>query len=216
MSDFDPLEKFKEGEEFARKVYLRKTRKTIGIFYLLISTYIPVSIGLSVAYSYFLINTPFSYLMRVVIYSPLIYIFYIIFSSILLFRLRKIPEIMKKIREINVNRSGLNKAFFSKPFYFFFSIGTILLLSYGTIVLGGEVGKILGIMENFIILLLIIKYFHSVFSMLKVDKPSKEDYIALIGAIIGFSFGTLVTPYFFLVFSASWMYAGLSILKKYW
>ncbi len=204
MSDFDPLEKFKEGEEFARKVYLRKTRKTIGIFYLLISTYIPLSFGLSIAYSYFLINTPFSYLMRVVIYSPLIYIFYIIFSSILLFRLRKIPEIMKKIRDINVNRSGLNRAF-SKPFYFFLSIGAVSLLNYGAIALGGEIGNILGIMENFVILLLIIRYFHSVFSMLKVDKLSKEDYIALIGAIIGFSLGTLVTPY-----------AGLSILKKYW
>ncbi|QIW23574.1 hypothetical protein EWF20_04980 [Sulfolobus sp. S-194] len=213
MSDFDPIEEFRKGEEFARKVYLRKARKTIGLFYLIISTYIPLSIGLSVAYSYFLINIPFSYLIRAVIYSPLIYVLYIIFSSILLFKLRKIPEIMKKINEIN--RTRFNRVLFSKPFYFFLSIGTILLLNYATVIVGGEIGEILGTMENFIILLLIIKYFHSVFSMLKVDKPSKEDYIALIGAIIGFSFGTFVSTYFFLIFSVSWLYAGLSILKKY-
>jgi hypothetical protein len=217
MTDFDPLEKFKESEEYARKAYLRQVRKIIGSFYLLISTYVPLSFALDLTYTYFFNNTSIlSLILKYTINSPIIYVTYIIFAFALIFKLRKIPKVMTRIMEIDAKSTKIKRTLYSNLFYFFFWIGIILLLSYTTYAIKGEIGIILGETENFVILLLIIRYFYSIFSLLKVDRPSKEDYIALIGAIIGFVGGTLISPFLFFVFSVSWMYAGLNIIRKYW
>ena len=50
MSDFNSLQRFIEGSEMARRVYLRQVRRIIGLFYLLISTYVPLMFGLTLIY----------------------------------------------------------------------------------------------------------------------------------------------------------------------
>jgi len=217
MSDFNSLQRFIEGSEMARRVYLRQVRRIIGLFYLLISTYVPLMFGLTLIYLNFHTSlTIIDPVIQIIIYSPLVYSIYIIFSSILLFKLRKIPSVMKKIREIKSNKPRTSKIFYSSYFYYFLSIGIVSSLGLYALLVGGEVGEVVEIVENFLILLLIIKYFYYLFSLLEVDKWDKEDYIALIGAIIGFIGGTVFNSYLFFVFSISWMYAGLSLLRKNW
>ncbi|WP_054846130.1 hypothetical protein [Sulfuracidifex tepidarius] len=211
--DKDHFSVLREGEEFARKVYLRKVRLSIGIFYLFVSTYLPLELGLELAYLYLFSKVPLvSTFLHVFIFSPALYAIYVLVSSSLLLKLNRIPSVMERIKKLRENGrpkrlSGLTYARLS-----IIGVTISYLLSW---VIQGETGELIGNIGNLFVLLAIIWYFHKIFSVLNVDKPSVPDYLALAGAVIGLVGGTFIGIIPFLIFFASWASAWIYIILKY-
>ncbi|WP_054838829.1 hypothetical protein [Sulfuracidifex metallicus] len=144
--------------------------------------------------------------------------------SILIYRLKKIPLVLEKIQEIKKREPPKRLRKFSRLLASSFSPLTylptviylvVVLALLDVLPLNKELSNIIGNIVNLSILILILLYFHKIFSQLNVDKPRVEDFIAIAGAIVGF-IGGIFNPYFFFVFSFSWMIAGLSIVRKFW
>ncbi|MCY0849838.1 hypothetical protein [Sulfuracidifex metallicus] len=225
MNDQDPLSGFHESESIARKAYFRLARKNIGITYLVVSTYVPLIYVLSIIYLDFSERSPFlSQIAWELTHSPFIYITYMLIVYILIYRLKKIPLVLERIQEIKKRESPKRLRKVSRLLVLSFSPLTYLpTLIYLVVVLAlldvlplnKELSNIIGNIVNLSILILILLYFHKIFSQLNVDKPRVEDFVAIAGAIVGF-IGGIFNPYFFFVFSFSWMVAGLSIVRKFW
>ncbi len=225
MNDQDPLSGFHESESIARKAYFRLARKNIGITYLVVSTYVPLIYVLSIIYLDFSKSSPFlSQIAWELTHSPFIYITYMLIVSILIYRLKKIPLVLERIQEIKKTEppkrtrkvSRLLTSSFSPLTYLPTVIYLVVALTLLNVLpLNKELSNIIGNIVNLSILILILLYFHKIFSQLNVDKPRVEDFIAIAGVMIGF-IGGIFNPYFFFVFSFSWMIAGLSIVRKFW
>ena len=195
-------ENFLEANEIARKIYYLKFKKYIGIIYLIVGAYVPITIAVSV-----ILRTPLpSYVST--------------YLSAGIFILGLIPVIFlnTKLLELYKIINKLNKIIYKRDIYSII-YNIIMKILIGLIIVWGflyniGIGRDIIVLGGDIIVFLIIElWLYYTFFRLKF-KISLEDWLAIlspVGLIL-----QIICPYSVLIFASIWIFSGVvSMVRAY-
>jgi hypothetical protein len=188
-------ENFLEANEIARKIYYLKFKKYIGIIYLIVGAYVPITLAVSV-------------ILRINTNPSLSYL------STGMFILDLIPVIFlnTKLLELYKIINKLNKIIYKRRDIYSIIYDIIMKILIGLVIVCGFLYNI-GIGGDLIVFWIIELWLFYTFFRLKF-KISLEDWLAIlspVGLIL-----QIIYPYSVLIFASIWIFSGVvSMVRAY-
>jgi uncharacterized membrane protein YeaQ/YmgE (transglycosylase-associated protein family) len=189
-------ENFLEANEIARKIYYLKFKKYIGIIYLIVGAYVPITLAVSV-------------ILRINTNPSLSYLF----TGMFILDLIPVIFLNTKLLELYKIINKLNKIIYKRDIYSII-YNIIMTILIGLVIVCGFLYNInLGICGDLIAFWILELWLSYTFFRLKF-KISLEDWLAIIspvGLIL-----QIIYPYSVLIFASIWIFSGVvSMVRAY-
>jgi hypothetical protein len=200
----DPIRLLKESEALAYRLYTREIRRRIGIFYLLVASYVPIVFlmekffdKLPVAHNDVLEMLAVSYFWFIMVVT----------IGFLIFRTARIEVAVTRLAYLKSFRRPRRRG---KFFLLMVSIPSFL----GVLAIITGIG-LLNVLANLLILLFILKWLRRMQRIMKVEGRPIDEYVAAVSAVLGIIGGTFIGS-LALALTAGFAFAGLHSLWRSW